>query len=95
MSFKNIQKAAGILFLSALFAGCSGGDPTANIALPKDGTPERRAMNEICLQTLPAAQAQSLKNSIQNSYPSDMARRDELLRLCVKNLSEGRGQIPH
>lgn len=94
MSFKNIQMAVGIMVLSALFAGCSGGDPTDNIALPKDGTPKRKAMNEICLQTLPAAQAQSLKNSIQNSYPSDMARRDELLRLCMKNLSEGQVQIP-
>lgn len=95
MFFRHMKTAASIVILSALFAGCSGGDPTDNIVLPQDGTPKRKAMNETCLKALPAADAKSLQDALNSNYPSDFSKRDEMLRLCMKNLSEGKVSVPH
>jgi hypothetical protein len=92
MSFKHIKMAAGMLALTALFTGCS--NPVNDVTLPPDGSNARKQINEICLKALPPEESKALKDAINHNSFTDFARRDELLRRCLKNLSEGKVPVP-
>lgn len=86
---------AGLLMTLFTLAGCGvGGNPADNIPLPKEGTPGRKSLNEICLKVLPANEAEALKSANQHVYPSDFSMRDKMLRKCIDQLTKNQNPIP-
>lgn len=74
--------AAGVLSAAFMLGGCAPDD----ISLPSRESPQRRALYEQCLKKLPDAQAAELRESREALYFSGMAKHDDLLRACVKQM---------